>query len=96
MWHLICSGYLSYPLFYAKREISFEISTFGGSLFSGGSLLSGFANTCDMLLYFRRFATFEGSLLSELYGIVSNTVLRHFKTDRIVCHLFKEGYTVVK
>ena len=63
MWHLICSGYLSCPLFFSKREISFEVSTFGGSFFSGGSLLSGFANTCDIL-----------SLLSEvryLRGVVT-------------------------
>ena len=63
----ICSGDLSYLLFFAKREISFEVSTFGGSLFiylfiylfgggeGGESLLPGFANTCDIL-----------SLLSEV------------------------------
>ena len=32
------------PVIFAKREICFEVSTFGGSLFSGESLLSGFAN----------------------------------------------------
>ena len=30
---------------FAKREISFEFSTFGGLLFSGASLRSGFDNT---------------------------------------------------
>ena len=35
--------------FFSKREISFDVSTFRGSLFSGGSLLLGFANTCDIL-----------------------------------------------
>ena len=34
---------------FAKREIRFELSAFGGSLFSGGSLPWGFANTCDIL-----------------------------------------------
>ena len=37
---------------FAKREIRFELSASeaGGSLFSGGgSLPSGFANTCDIL-----------------------------------------------
>ena len=45
--------------FFAKRKTSFEISTFGGSLFSGGSLLSG--NTCDFfaLLSSTFCATFE-------------------------------------
>ena len=49
--------------FFAKRKTSFEVSTFGGSLFSGGSLLSG--NTCDVLSllsrgrYFRTLRTFE-------------------------------------
>ena len=48
--------------FFAKRKTSFEISTFGGSLFSGGSLLSG--NTCYFFAllsrgrYFRNFTDF--------------------------------------
>ena len=49
------TGYLSYLLFFAKREISFGVTTFGGLLFPGGLLLLGFANTCDIL-----------SLLSEV------------------------------
>ena len=40
---------ISIVFFFAKREISFYVSTFRGSLFSGGSLLLGFANTCDIL-----------------------------------------------
>ena len=56
--HYWCSGYLSYPLFFVKREISFEVSTFGGWLFPGGVAACGiFANTCDIL-----------SLLSEGEG----------------------------
>ena len=31
----VFENYLSYPLFFAKTEISFEVSSFGGSLFSG-------------------------------------------------------------
>ena len=67
--HLFGISILS-VIFFAKREISFEVSTFGGSLFSGESLLSGFANTCDVNFYryFWTFAIFVGSLLSELYG----------------------------
>ena len=55
--------------FFAKRKTSFEVSTFGGSLFSGGSLLSG--NTCDFL-----------SLLSEVRyfrGVVTFGTLRTFE-----------------
>ena len=64
VWHLICSGCPPQPSFLAKREISFEVSTFEGSLFSVGSLLSGFGNTCDILsllfevCYFRGVVTF--------------------------------------
>ena len=42
---IACSGYLSYPLFFVKREISYEVTTclFQQMVFSGGggSLLSG-------------------------------------------------------
>ena len=34
----IWSEYLSFPLFFAKKEISFEGTIFGGSLFSGGGV----------------------------------------------------------
>ena len=37
---------------FAKREIRFELSAFGGRrvvIFGGGSLPSGFANTCEIL-----------------------------------------------
>ena len=43
---------------------SFEVSTFGGSLFSGASPLSGFDNICDIfsplteVRYFRGIVTF--------------------------------------
>ena len=53
---------------FEKREISFEVSSFGGSLLllffgggGGGVANLGFANTCDILLllsgvrYFRNF-----------------------------------------
>ena len=45
---------------FAKREISFEVSTFGGSLFSGGSKLLGFANTCDILSLLSEVRYFQG------------------------------------
>ena len=57
--------------FLQKMKITFEVSAFAGSLFSRGSLLSGFANTWDILslvlevgLPELESATFEGSLLS--------------------------------
>ena len=54
---------LSHLLFFSKREISCEVSTFGGLLFSRRTLLSGFVmNTC----------TFEGSLFSVLDSIFNN------------------------
>ena len=65
----ICSGYLSYPLFFAKRKISFEVSTFGGSLFPGDCYFHDLLRPVTFYRYFRRFATFEGSLLSEFSGI---------------------------
>ena len=39
--------------FIQKREITFLVGTFEGSLFKGGSLLPGFSNT------FERVVTFE-------------------------------------
>ena len=38
---------ITYPLFLAKREITFEVTTFGGSLFRG-QLLFAFVNTCKI------------------------------------------------
>ena len=82
MWHLIYSGYLSYPLFLQKRKFGnhFEVSTFGGSLFPGGSLLSGFANTCDIL-----------SLLSEVRyfpGVVTFGTLRYRLNKTSECCIY--------
>ena len=57
--------------FFAKRKTSFEVSTFGGLLFSKGSLLSGFANTFDFLSLLSEVRYFRGSLLSELFGLLS-------------------------
>ena len=56
-------------LFFAKREISFEVSTFRGSLFLEGSLFPGFAKTCDILSllsrgrYFRNFMVTQNVLI---------------------------------
>ena len=36
------------------KKVIFEVSTFGGWLLSGGPLLSGFANTCDILSLFSK------------------------------------------
>ena len=51
-----------HPLFFAKREISFVVSTFGGSLFSGDCCFQDLQTpvTFSSYRYFRRFATFEG------------------------------------
>ena len=58
--------YLSYLLFFAEREISFEISPFGGLLFLGLLLLSGFAKTCDILLLLLRGCYFLNFTVLEL------------------------------
>ena len=55
---------LSHLLFISKREISFEVSTFGGLLFSGRTLLSGFVmNTCDILLLLPEVRYFRGVVI---------------------------------
>ena len=81
MWHLIYSGYLSYPLFLQKGKFgNFEVSTFGGSLFPGVSLLSGFANTCDIL-----------SLLSEVRyfrGVVTFGIFRYRLNETPECCIY--------
>ena len=53
-----------HTLCFAKREISFEVSTFGGSLFWGDRYFR------DLLtpVTYNFIASFEGSLISELYG----------------------------
>ena len=48
--------------FFAKREISFKVPTFRGSLFSGGSLLSGFDNNCDILSLLSEICFFQGGV----------------------------------
>ena len=68
--------YASFLLIFAKREILFNVATFDVSLFSGGGSLSfqvvaefrGVASLEGSLLW--RVSTFNGSLLSELYGIL--------------------------
>ena len=88
MWHLIYSGYLSYPLFLQKGKFGnhFEVSTFGGSLFPEGSLLSGFANTCDILSllsrgrYFRNFAVSLKQNSWMLYLYIIFTYLNSYKS----------------
>ena len=62
-----------YPLFLAKNEISFEVATFGGLLFSGGSLLLGFANTCDISSLLSRGRYFQN--FTVLHSLHSRSVL---------------------
>ena len=76
MWHLFRIS--NTPYFLQKGKLVSK-SIFGGSLFLEGSLFPGFANTCDI-------ATFEGSLLSELYG---NT--KHFDGNKDLSVLFVTG-----
>ena len=71
--------------FFAKRKTSFEISTFGGSLFSGGSLLSG--NTCDFFRYFRGVVTF-GTL--RTFEFV-NEVLWCYHSDKTSSAVLSHG-----
>ena len=58
---------ITYPLFLAKREITFEVTIFGRSLFRG-SLLLAFANTCQIL-----------SLLSEGHGFFREEGCRYYR-----------------
>ena len=67
MWHLLRISIIS-VIFLQKKEVSFEVSSFGGLLFSGRLLLSGFANTCDILSLLSKVCYSQGLLLSELYG----------------------------
>ena len=70
----------------ARREITFEVATSVGSLFSGGRYFWHVKFYC----YFRRGATFGGSLLWELYGIlilsISNREMLHYIFTRISNH----------
>ena len=51
-------------IFFEKREISFEVSTFGGLLFSGRTLLSEFVmNTFDILLLLPEVRYFRGVVI---------------------------------
>ena len=50
---------ITYPLFLAKREITFEVTIFGRSLFRG-SLLLAFANTCEILSLLSEGCFFRG------------------------------------
>ena len=55
---------LSHLLFISKREISCEVSTFGGLLFARRTLLSGFVmNTCDILLLLPEVRYFRGVVI---------------------------------
>ena len=83
--------HLKFPLYLTKREITFDVATFGGSLFNfwGGSLLSEFANTCEVFLllleggyiyiyrgwYFRNF-TIHFFFRKLPYRVAVKTVLR--------------------
>ena len=58
-----------HPLFFTKREIRLVVSTFGGTLFSGDRSFQGLLTPVTFYRYSGKFATFEGSLLSEFYGI---------------------------
>ena len=54
---VLLSTRVHFRYFSQKREITFDVATFGGVLFSGGSLLSGFPNTSEFYYYFRAAVT---------------------------------------
>ena len=54
---VLLSTRVHFRYFSQKREITFEVATFGGVLFSGGSLLLGFPNTSEFYCYFRAIVT---------------------------------------
>ena len=74
MWHLVRIFILSYLLFFAGKRISFEGTIFGVYIviFGGGGGGRYFRDllftSVTFYCYVQRFATFEGSLLSELHG----------------------------
>ena len=51
------------------QDISFVVSTFGGTLFAEDRSCQGLLTPVTFYSYFGKLATFEGSLLSEFYGI---------------------------
>ena len=86
-------------IFFAKREISLEVSTFGGSLVSGGSLLLGFLLTpVTFYRYFRRERERENNFREVLlnilvkssqwiaYSLVSNM---NYKEKRVSTNQFR-------
>ena len=56
MWHLICSGYLSYPSFFLLSE---------GGYFRGDRYFRDLLTPVTFYRYFWRFATFEGFVTFE-------------------------------
>ena len=54
---VLLSTRVHFRYFSQKREITFEVATLGGVLFSGGSLLLGFPNTSEFYCYFRAVVT---------------------------------------
>ena len=65
IWHLLRMSIISFRYFFPKREICFEISSFGGSLFSGDRYFR------DLITPVTFYRCFRRSLLSELYGNIS-------------------------
>ena len=70
VWHLLSISVIS-VIFWAKREISFEVSTFRGLFFSG----RGIATFGGLLLsggrYFQNFTVFVQAKLSKMKELLS-------------------------
>ena len=79
LWHLfrisIITSFFSFP---AKKEISFE-----ASIPSEGRYFRDLLTPVTFYRYFLRFASFEGSLLSELYPVQSSSLLHHNKKTKM-------------
>ena len=68
MWHFC--RIINPLLFFAKREISFEVSSFGGSLFLGG-----IATFCDIILLLSEVRFFRGVVAFGTSGNNSDPTL---------------------
>ena len=81
LWHLFRISIITSFFFFsfpAKKEISFE-----ASIPSEGRYFWDLLTPVTFYRYFLRFATFEGSLLSELYPVQSSSVLHHTKKSKM-------------
>lgn len=104
MWHSLMIKISIISVIFLQK--SFEVSTFGGSLFSGASLRSGIDNTCHIFLplskvrYFRAFAAYFLILLESknIFSWYNNAVCRvkvklYSFYHRLILYLYHTAYT---